>query len=67
LNLENQALPSGNRLITESGAGRVFEVAPSGEVVWEYIVPYDKGYAALIEDSQRFEHGYFSVSDWRCP
>jgi hypothetical protein len=54
-------------LITESGAGRVFEVTLSGEVVWEYIVPYNEDYAAVIEDARRFEHEYFSVSDWRCP
>jgi len=63
----HQALPNGNRLITESGAGRVFEVTPSGEVVWEYIVPYDEDYAAVIEDVRRFERGYFSVPDWSCP
>ena len=31
-----QRLPNGNTLITESMKGRVFEVSPSGEVVWEY-------------------------------
>lgn len=30
-----QRLPNGNTLITESEKGRVFEVTPGGEVVWE--------------------------------
>jgi outer membrane protein assembly factor BamB len=31
-----QRLTNGNTLITESGKGRMIEVSPSGEVVWEY-------------------------------
>lgn len=33
-------LPDGNTLITEGLNGRIFEVTPNGEVVWEYISPY---------------------------
>jgi hypothetical protein len=32
-----QRLENGNTLITEGGTGRVFEVSPKGEIVWEYI------------------------------
>ena len=35
----NQRLPNGNTLITESERGRVFEVSPEGEVVWEFWNP----------------------------
>jgi len=35
----NQRLPNGNTLITESDAGRAFEVTPGGEIVWEYLNP----------------------------
>jgi hypothetical protein len=31
-----QRLPNGNTFITEADPGRVFEVTPSGKVVWEY-------------------------------
>jgi uncharacterized repeat protein (TIGR02543 family) len=31
-----QRLPNGNTLVTEADPGRVFEVTPSGNVVWEY-------------------------------
>lgn len=35
----SQRLPNGNTLITESDRGRVFEVTPSGDVVWEFFNP----------------------------
>jgi len=31
-----QRLPNGNTLITESNRGRVFEVTPEREIVWEF-------------------------------
>ncbi len=36
----NQRLPGGNTLITESDRGRVFEVNPAGERVWEWLNPH---------------------------
>lgn len=35
-----QRLPNGNTLITEGAFGRLFEVTPKYETVWEYISPY---------------------------
>ncbi|MFB7873874.1 aryl-sulfate sulfotransferase [Nocardia sp. NPDC056064] len=35
-----QRLPNGNTLITEGMHGRIFQVTPAGEVVWEYHSPY---------------------------
>jgi hypothetical protein len=35
----SQRLSNGNTLVTESDKGRVFEVTPSGEVVWEFYNP----------------------------
>jgi len=35
-----QRLPNGNTLICEDVAGRLFEVTPDGEIVWEYINPF---------------------------
>lgn len=35
-----QRLPNGNTHITESASGRIFEVTPAGEVVWEFILPW---------------------------
>jgi len=35
-----QRLPNGNTLICEGAMGRLLEVTPKGEIVWEYIVPF---------------------------
>jgi hypothetical protein len=62
----HQRLPNGNRLLTESQPGRVLEVDPEGEVVWEYVQPYDDTHAALIQSANRYEADYFQVKDWSC-
>lgn len=33
-------LPNGNTLIDEGMHGRLFQVTPSGDIVWEYVSPY---------------------------
>jgi Arylsulfotransferase (ASST) len=35
-----QRLENGNTLITEGADGRLFEVTPAGEIVWEYVSPF---------------------------
>ncbi|MDR1540493.1 MAG: aryl-sulfate sulfotransferase [Clostridiales bacterium] len=35
-----QRLPNGNTLITEGADGRLLEVSPEHDIVWEYINPY---------------------------
>ncbi len=35
---------NGNTFICESAFGRLFEVTPQGETVWEYIIPYFNTY-----------------------
>ena len=32
-------LPNGNTFITNANAGRLIEVTPEGEIVWEYLNP----------------------------
>jgi len=39
----NARLPNGNTLITESTAGRAFEVTPDKRIVWEFFNPYRAG------------------------
>ena len=36
----NQRLPNGNTFICECDAGRLFEVTPEGEVVWDFYNPF---------------------------
>ncbi|MDA8337623.1 MAG: aryl-sulfate sulfotransferase [Peptococcaceae bacterium] len=35
-----QRLPNGNTLITEGSGGRLIEITPDHDIVWEYINPY---------------------------
>ncbi len=39
----SQRLKNGNTLITESTAGRAFEVTTDGDIVWEYLNPHRAG------------------------
>jgi len=49
-----QRLPNGNTLICEGDRGRVFEVTPAGEVVWEWRNPTLRdGHRAAIYRMQR--------------
>ncbi len=34
-----QRQPNGNTLITDTSKGRIFEVKPNGDIVWEYFLP----------------------------
>lgn len=43
-----QRLPNGNTLIDEGMQGRLFQVTPDGDVVWEYHSPY-QGYGVAGE------------------
>ncbi|NJD07020.1 MAG: ArsR family transcriptional regulator [Methylococcaceae bacterium] len=35
-------LPNGNTFVDEGQSGRLFQVTPDGEIVWEYVNPYPK-------------------------
>ena len=62
----HQRLANGNLLITESMAGRAFEVTPQGNVVWDYRLPYDDEVASLFEQGMRVPLDYFDVENWSC-
>lgn len=57
-----QRLPNGNTLITESDAGRVFEVTREGEIVWEFLNPHRAGphgeWIAAIFEMVRLPPGF---------
>ena len=61
-----QRLGNGNTLITESVAGRAFEVTAEGEVVWEFVSPDTAGpnaeLIAAIPEMRRFPPGI--VDGW---
>ncbi|WP_320277356.1 arylsulfotransferase family protein [Mesorhizobium captivum] len=43
LRSDAQRLGNGNTLITESDGGRIFEVTPAGDIVWEFVNPLRRG------------------------
>lgn len=53
-----QELPNSNFLVTESQAGRVFEITRDKQIVWEWINPYRSGvngkYIAAVWDGLRY-------------
>ena len=64
---KHQLLENGNRLITEAQAGRVFEVAPGGEIVWEWIsMPYDTKLVAEMLEGTRYSYSPEEVAAWEC-
>jgi hypothetical protein len=61
-----QRLKNGNMLIVESMNGRVLEVTGDGDIVWEYIKPYNEQFASLITHAIRYDYNYFSDVNWDC-
>jgi hypothetical protein len=62
-----QTLAGDHILVTESRAGRVFELNAAREVVWEFMNRYDDSDAALVSEATRYPEDYFVVNDWMCP
>jgi len=56
-----QRLPNGNTLITEGADGRLFEVATTGEIVWEYVSPY---FGTAAADTNRVYRAYRLPYEW---
>ena len=61
-----QRLPNGNTVSLDCHKGRLFEVTPSGEIVWEYISPFAWGRGTTVLDSGMFRtyrYGYDEVPE----
>ena len=52
-------MPNGNTLVTEGMFGRMFQVTPQGEVVWEYINPYFPMGTDGYEDNRVFRCSWY--------
>lgn len=50
-----QFLPGGNVLITEWVAGRVFEVTPTGDIVWQFVNTYDEDEVLQVSQALRYD------------
>ena len=61
-----ERLPNGNTLVTDSFAGRAFEVARDGAVVWRFDNPARVGErrekVAVVPEMQRLDAA--AVADW---
>ena len=56
-----QRLPNGNTLIDEGADGRMFEVTPGHEIVWEYVSPF---FADAKETQNGVYRAYRVPYDW---
>jgi len=62
---KHQKLNNGNRLITESCAGRVFEISPEGETVWEWIQqPFDEKDVPEVLEGTRYSFEEKDIAKW---
>jgi hypothetical protein len=55
---DQERLPNGNTLITESEGGRLLEITPDGEIVWEFVNPVradDDKVVSIISSGQRID------------
>jgi hypothetical protein len=57
----SQRLPNDNVLVTDGPHGRIFEVTPDGEVVWDYVNPY---FGSMPSTPSRSGSG-FVTDPWR--
>lgn len=60
-----QRLPNGNTLIDEGFDGRVFEVTPENEIVWEWVSPYftTKNKKNMIYRAYRYPYEYIKFEE----
>ena len=60
-------LTNGNRLLVESNAGRVLEVTPEGQTVWEWIhAPYKNTRVPPVTGAYRHDLSRKDIASWTC-
>jgi len=67
---KHQWLPNGNMLITESMAGRAFEIDNKGTMLWEYFNLVEPHLLGLLTEAQRltpfFNKVFFDEKSSQC-
>ena len=63
---EADVLDNGNFLVTETGAGRVFEVTPDGAIVWSFIHRYDADRVLYVNAASRYPESFGDFDRSRC-
>jgi hypothetical protein len=59
-----QRLPNGNTVSLDCHKGRVFEITPQGEIVWEYISPFSWGRGTGVVDSGIYRVYRYAYEDF---
>jgi hypothetical protein len=63
---KHELLPNGNRLIVEANAGRIFEVTPEGETVWNWVIESeDAEFLPEVLAASRYPADYAAAAS--CP
>lgn len=63
---KHQYLPNGNVLLTEPERGRVLEVSPTGEPVWERHMPWDAERNLIVTEARHVPEDFFSGGPPSC-
>ena len=63
---KHQQLENGNILITETDAGRVFEISPEGDIVWSFVNEWDEQSVGWVMQATRYPDSYASIADISC-
>jgi hypothetical protein len=63
---KHQVLPNGNVLVTEAEAGRVFEAAPDGTLVWERDFGWDAERNLIVTSAERLPADFFQAGALAC-
>jgi hypothetical protein len=67
---EQEPLSNGDMLLTESISGRVLEIDPGGQLVWEYLNLVEQGMKGMVGDAHRlppkFDERFFAANAARC-
>lgn len=61
-----QKLENGNMLLTEAVAGRVVEVNPQGETVWEWVYSPTQNSKVPAVEGERYNIARETVASWPC-
>lgn len=64
---KHQYLPDGNVLLTEAEGGRVLEITPQGELVWERHMVWDEEHNLVATEAQFVPSDFFTNGPPRCP
>lgn len=63
---KSQVLPDGDLLVTETNAGRAFQITRDGEIVWDYVNRYDEERVGTLFEARSYPRSFFTVETWSC-